>query len=142
MKKKTLVTKTIRQSVEIPATPLQVYEAIVNPVQHSAFTGTKATGRMQVGRTVQAYDGYISARVLALTPGRKIVQAWRTSEWPKGYPPSRLEISLAPSKGGTRLTMVQSAVPAAQVAQFTMGWKDYYWRPLKVYFVTSNAKNN
>ena len=142
MKKKTLPTKTIRQTVEIPATPVQVYEAIVNPVQHSAFTGTKAAGRMQVGRTVHAYDGYITARVVNLVRGRKIVQAWQTSEWPKGYPPSRLEISLAPSKGGTRLTMVQSQVPASQASQYTTGWKEYYWRPLKDYFATSNAKNN
>src|SRR5882672_1997281 len=142
MKKKTLYTKTIRQTVEIPATPVQVYEAIVNPVQHSGFTGTKATGRMRVGKTVKAYDGYISSKVLALAPGRKIVQAWRTSEWPKGYPPSRVVISLAPSRFGTRLTMVQTAVPASQAAQYTMGWKEYYWRPLKHYFATSNARNN
>ena len=80
--------------------------------------------------------------MLALTPAKKIVQAWQTSEWPEGFPPSRLEISLAPTKSGTRLTMVQSDVPAVQAAEYTTGWKDYYWRPLKVYFVTSNAKNN
>jgi uncharacterized protein YndB with AHSA1/START domain len=140
--KKQLPTKTIRQTAKIPATPARVYEAIVNPIQHSAFTRAKAKGRMQVGKTVTAYDGYIRARVLKLVPGRKIVQSWRTTEWPDGYPPSRLEISLSPSKGGTRLTMVQSKVPASQAAQYNTGWKDYYWLPLKIYFATSNARNN
>jgi uncharacterized protein YndB with AHSA1/START domain len=134
MKQKVLPRKVIRQTVLIPAKPTQVYETLVDPKQHSALTGAKATGRMRVGKTTTAYDGYIASKVLKLVPGRKIVLDWTTSEWPDGYGPSRLEISLAPNRQGTRLTMVHSEVPAAQAPEYAQGWKDYYWNPMKVFF--------
>ncbi len=36
---------TINQKVIIPASPEEVYEAYVDPKKHSAFTGSKATGK-------------------------------------------------------------------------------------------------
>jgi len=102
--------------------------------KHAAFTGDSAEISSRVGGKIAAGDGYIHGKNLGLVKGKKIVQAWATTEWPDGYPPSRLQITLKKTKGGTRLEMVHSKVPAEQRDYYAQGWKDYYWEPLKSYF--------
>jgi uncharacterized protein YndB with AHSA1/START domain len=129
-----LKTKTIKQKVIIPATPKEVYETLMDPKKHSAFTGSNATGDPRVGGKFTAWDGYISGRNLELDRGKRIVQEWITTEWPDGYPTSRLELTLKKVKEGTELSMVHSEVPAEQADDYEQGWFDSYWNPLRKYF--------
>ena len=125
---------TIRQTVMIDAEPLKVYEAFVEPEKHSAFTGAAASGTARKGGRFTSWDGYISAKYVELVKGKKIVQSWETSEWPEGYPPSRLELRFKAKGNKTELTMVHSKVPSSQVEMYTGGWFESYWDPLKKYF--------
>ena len=127
-------TRTIRQRVTIPAPPAKVYEALVNAKKHAAFTAAEATGVARVGARFTAWDGYISGKHLLLDKGRRIVQEWTTTQWPRGASASRLDIRLAPSGNGTALTMIHSGVPASRAASLRDGWKEYYWTPLKAWF--------
>ena len=126
--------KTITQRILVQATPAEVYEAFVNSRVHAAFTGSPATGSARVGGRFTAWDGYISGVHRELVKGRRIVQDWRTSEWPDGAKPSRVEFSLKAVKGGTEIRMVHSDVPAEQADSYRQGWIDYYWDPLKAHF--------
>jgi activator of HSP90 ATPase len=125
---------TIRQTALIDATPLEVYQAYVDPKKHAAFTGQSATGAPKVGRTFTAGDGYITGKYLALERGKRILHEWTTTEWPKDYPVSILELTLKAKGKKTELTMVHSKVPAEQVDYYAEGWKEYYWKPLQKYF--------
>jgi activator of HSP90 ATPase len=127
-------TKGIKQTVFIPATPDQVYDAYIDAKKHSDFTGGKATSDPKVGGKFTAWDGYIIGKNLELIQGKKIVQEWTTTEWPKGYPPSILELSFISKEEGTELIMNHSKVPAEQVESYRQGWIDYYLEPLKEYF--------
>ena len=73
-------------------------------------------------------------RDIELEKGKKIVQEWKTTEWPKGYPPSIVELTLKPKGTKTELTMIHSKVPAEQAKSYEDGWKEFYWEPLKKYF--------
>jgi len=126
--------KTITQRILVQATPAEVYEAFVNSWIDAAFTGSPATGSARVGGRFTAWDGYISGVHRELVKGRRIVQDWRTSEWPDGAKPSRVEFSLKAVKGGTEIRMVHSDVPAEQADSYRQGWIDYYWDPLKAHF--------
>jgi uncharacterized protein YndB with AHSA1/START domain len=130
-------TRTITQTIMIPAAPAQVYEAFIDPEKHSEFTGTKTTGSQEVGGEVSASDGYITARNIELKQGKKIVQEWITSEWPEGYPPSILELDLKKVREGTELTMTHSRVPDEQADDYAEGWMEYYWNPQIEYFQKS-----
>jgi activator of HSP90 ATPase len=130
----TKAAKTIRQTIFIPVKPVQLYDALIDPRIHSAFTGAKATGPRKVGGKFTAWDGYITGRFLKLEKGKKVVQEWRTTEWPKGRPPSIVEFAFKEKEGGTELTMVHSKVPAGQVESYREGWIDFYWKPMKEYF--------
>ncbi|MDE1852340.1 MAG: SRPBCC domain-containing protein [Thaumarchaeota archaeon] len=126
--------ETIKQTVLIDASPAEVYEAYVNPKKHAEFTGSPATGTPKVGGKFTASDGYISGEYVELEKGRRIVHWWTTTEWPEGYPPSKMELRLKPKGKKTELTMIHSKVPAEQAKRYAEGWQEYYWEPLKKYF--------
>jgi activator of HSP90 ATPase len=126
--------RTITQTVVVPAAPADVYAAFVNARKHAAFTGSPATGAARVGAKFTACDGYTSGVHRELVAGRKVVQSWRTTEWPADAPDSLLTLTFKKAKGGTELKMIHSNVPAAQADRYRQGWIDYYWTPLKAYF--------
>ena len=105
---------TITQKIIIKATPTEVYDAFIDPKKHSEFTGSKATGKPVVGSKFTAWDGYIQGKNLELEKGKRIVQEWVTTDWPKNFPPSRLELNFKDLGGKTEITMVHLDVPAVQ----------------------------
>jgi uncharacterized protein YndB with AHSA1/START domain len=123
---------TIVQEEIFDAAPMDVYEALVDPAKHAQFTGSTATGEPVEGGTFTAWDGYIEGRHERLVPGARIVQLWRTSEFPEGHPDSRLELELRPeAEGKTRLRLTHSGVPRDQAKSYEKGWVDHYWTPLR-----------
>jgi len=123
---------TIVQEEIFDAAPMDVYEALVDPAKHAQFTGSAATGEAVEGGAFTAWDGYIEGRHERLVPGARIVQLWRTSEFPTGHPDSRLELELRPeAEGKTRLRLTHSGVPRDQAKSYEQGWVDHYWTPLR-----------
>jgi len=126
--------KTLKQKVIISAEPDELYEAFIDGKKHSEFTGAKATSDPKIGGKFTAWDGYIFGKHLELEKGKKIVQEWATTEWPKGYPPSIFELKFKKVQGGTEIEMIHSKVPEEQADDYNKGWEDHYWIPLKEYF--------
>jgi activator of HSP90 ATPase len=122
-------TKTIKQTMFIPAKPADVYTTFLDPKKHSQFTGSEATCDPRSGGKFTAWDGYILGKNLELKAYRRIVQEWKTTEWPEGYPPSIVEFSFREKGTGTELTMVQLRVPADQADSYAKGWVNFYWTP-------------
>jgi uncharacterized protein YndB with AHSA1/START domain len=127
-------TRTIRQTVWLPASPALVYEALMTSKGHAAFTGAKARISPRVGGRFEAWDGYIHGTNLELVPDRKIVQAWRPSEedWPGDYD-SKVTFLLAAYRKGTRVRFTHSGVLVQHAGHLSTGWKESYWGPLKKY---------
>jgi activator of HSP90 ATPase len=132
-----MATEKIELSDIIPATPEQIYAAWLDPAEHEAMTGGEATmERPEAGAVFSAGDGYIWGKNLELEPHRRIVQSWRTSEFPDDAPDSRLEILLDDAPEGTRVTLIHSEIPEGQGAQYEGGWRDYYFTPMKKHFAS------
>jgi uncharacterized protein YndB with AHSA1/START domain len=130
----------IGQTVFFKASPEDVYDALLDPKKHAEFTGSPATTSHDEGASFTAWGDYITGKNLELVKGKKIVQEWKTSEWPDGYPVSRLELILTAKNGGTQLEMIHSNVPAEQVSEYSGGWKSAYWEPLKEYLAKGEMK--
>lgn len=125
---------TIVQEEIFDAAPMDVYEALIDPSKHAAFTKSTATGEPIEGGAFTAWDGYIAGRHERLVPGARIVQMWRTTEFPSGHPDSRLELELRPEADNkTRLRMTHSGVPRSQAKSYEKGWVEHYWDPLREY---------
>ena len=118
----------------IPASPERIYKAWLSSKEHSAFSGGKAVVSSKVGGKFTAWDGYISGRNIQLRPGKRIVQSWRTTEFPNDAPDSRLEIIFIQAKQGTKITLNHTRIPSGQAGEYRQGWKDYYFEPMKQYF--------
>ena len=116
------------------AAPEKVYRAGLNSRAHAAFTGGEAAIDPVPGGEFSAWDGYIVGTTIELDPPRRIVQSWRTSEFPPDAPDSRLMLELHAERGGTRLVLSHTEIPAGQGADYAQGWIDNYFEPMQRYF--------
>jgi len=126
-------TKTIKQTAEFKVSPLQVYEALMDPKKHAKFTGESAKINQKEGGSFSVYSGYASGKNIKLVPGKLIVQSWTTTDWPKGHY-SEVIFEFQKSDHGTKMTFTQKDVPEANCASIKDGWKDFYWKRMEEYF--------
>ena len=122
----------IEVSGEIPTTPEMAYQAFVDPELHAAMTGAAATSETTGEFT--AWDGYITGRTLEAHPGQRLLQAWRTSQFPEDAADSILEIRFEASPGGTRVTFDHREIPEGQGMNYQQGWVDHYLVPMRAWF--------
>jgi activator of HSP90 ATPase len=94
----------------------------------------------RVGGKFIAGGGYMRGTTLELDPPRKIVQSWRTTEFSEDAPDSRLEVTLEKTEGGTKITIVQTEIPAGKGTSLRQASIDYYFTPMKRYFAARSAK--
>jgi len=128
-----MATETIELWEIFPASPREIYEAWLSSA-HGKMVGSTATVDPRVGGAFTAWDGYIRGTTLELEPYRRIVQAWRTTEFSAPSPDSRLELLLEQVEGGTKLKIRHSEIPEGMSASLEQGWIDHYFRPMKEYF--------
>jgi uncharacterized protein YndB with AHSA1/START domain len=128
---------SIKTSALIPAQPEAIYTAWMSSKGHGEMTGSGARVTARVGSKFSAWDGYISGTTLELKPHSRILQSWRTTDFAEEEPDSLLEIILARTKGGTRVTLNHSKIPAGHGPEYKKGWIDFYFKPMKEYFARS-----
>ena len=128
---------SIKVSAVIPAEPQAVYDAWMSTKGHAAMTGNPAKVTAKVGGSFSAWDGYISGKTLELEPPKRILQSWRSTDFEAGDPDSKLEILLEKTKGGTKVTLVHTEIPAGQGNEYRKGWLDFYFKPMKEWFGSS-----
>jgi len=124
----------VKLSVTLPASPDVIYKAWLNGKEHTKFTGEETKSSAKKGGEFLAGGGYMSGKNLELDPGKKIVQSWRSTEFPKDAEDSRLELQLEKSGKGTKLTLIHSDIPEGQKDMYKQGWKEFYFKPMKKYF--------
>ncbi|MBK7456764.1 MAG: SRPBCC domain-containing protein [Anaerolineales bacterium] len=111
-----------------------IYKAWLSTEGHSAITGSHAKVDGTVDGDFAAWDGYIQGMFLELEPNRRILQAWRTAEFPSEAEDSLVEILLEEEHGKTKLTLNHWNIPEGQAESYKTGWEDFYFKPMKVYF--------
>jgi uncharacterized protein YndB with AHSA1/START domain len=124
----------------LPTTPEEVYAAWLDSEEHSKFTGEVATIDPAPGGKFTVWNGYIAGTTLESEPARRILQAWRTTEFGASDPDSLLEILIEPLGGGTRLTLRHSNIPSGQGAAYQEGWQHHYFVPMAAYFGQAPAR--
>ncbi|MBI4064835.1 SRPBCC domain-containing protein [Candidatus Gottesmanbacteria bacterium] len=125
---------TIKQTISFDASPQKVYKAFMDEKEHAAFTGAHVKIENKVGGTFSIWDGYAIGTTKELVPGKKIVQTWRASDWPKDHY-STVTLEFLAAGKSTKLIFTQVHVPEDQEKSIAEGWYEYYWNPLKDYFL-------
>ena len=129
------MTDSFEITVFIPEVSVnQIYNAWMDSAEHSAFTGSPAQVDIDSQRRFTAWDGYISGRTLEVEPYHRILQSWRTTEFPESSPDSRLEILIKNEENGAQITLLHSNIPSGQGQNYRSGWEEYYFEPMQRYF--------
>ena len=123
---------TINQVFPVKAKKL--FKAWLSSKMHGQMTGSKAEIEPVVDGKFDIWDGYITGNTIQLVQDEKIVQKWRTTEFPKGAPDSLLTLEFKAHEKGTDLILTHSEIPDGQGDQYKQGWIDYYFEPMKDYF--------
>ena len=121
-------------TLTLNASAQEIYDAWMSTDGHTGMTGKAAQVDPKISGTFSAWDGYIFGKTLELEPAKKIVQAWRTTEFPEDAVDSHVEILLEEKQGRTKLTLKHTDMPEDQVESYKQGWKDFYFKPMKEYF--------
>jgi activator of HSP90 ATPase len=129
-------------SITLPVSAKQLYAAWIDSRQHSDFTGYPARIIPHAGGAFQAFDDYITGATLELEPGRRILQSWRTKDFPADAPDSLLEVTIAKFEKGSKLTLLHTNLPKDQVEQYKDRWKEYYFIPMKGFFSQKTVMRN
>ncbi len=118
----------------IPASLQEIYDAWLSSDGHAAMTGGQpAQASAVVGDSFTAWGGYIKGKNKELEPGRRIVQAWRTTEFATSDADSQIELLLEPAAGGTRVTLTHTNVPDGHTT-YREGWQTHYFDKMKAHF--------
>ena len=119
----------------VAAEPQRVFSAWLDPKEHASFTGGgEAVVEPWNGGRFIAWDGYIHGILLGVDAPVRIVQTWRTSEFPPEARDSRVTVEFDAVRGGTRVRVRHSDLPPSQVKRYEKGWIEHYLKPLVRYF--------
>ena len=119
----------------VPAEPQRVFAAWMDAKEHAAFTGGgEAIVEPWAGGRFTSWEGYIHGIFLGVDAGKRIVQTWRTVEFPPEARDSRLVVEFETARGGTRVRIRHTELPPSQLKKYEKGWLDHYLKPLVKYF--------
>ena len=134
-----MALESFRVSTVFPVSRRRLYDAWLDAEEHAGFTGGAASVDARVGGKHTAWDGYIQGKILDLVDGQRIVQSWRTAEFPKGAADSRIEVLLREVETGTEIAIVHIDIPEGQGARYQSGWVENYFDPMRDYFAQGGA---
>jgi len=113
--RRTYMCKTIKQKVKFRAEPAAVYRLLV-------------TTSDKVGRQFRMGEG--SGVVVDLAPSKRVVRAWRESDYPEGVF-SMAAFTLRPVDTGTELTLTHRGVPKELIPRTEERWRRDYWELMR-----------
>ena len=118
-------------TVTINARAESIYKAWLSTEGHSAITGSPAKVDGTINGDFTAWDGYIWGMFLELDENKRILQAWRTGEFPSEVEDSIVEILLEEEHDKTKITLNHSNIPEGQADSYKQGWEDFYFKPMR-----------
>lgn len=121
--------RIVQHSRYFPVSPLVLYGSYVDPERHASLTGAPVRIAASVGAAFEAFEGRIHGTILHLTPGRQIVQSWRSFEWEAEELDSVLVLSFTAEGSGTRLDLAQINVPDRLFPTLQENWPMRYLDP-------------
>jgi activator of HSP90 ATPase len=123
--------KTIKQRARFKLEPGQVYHLLTDSQRHTKLTGQKAVIGNRVGSAFSTHGGRVSGILVDLVPGRRVVQAWRSKDFPVGAF-SMASFELSPTNdGGTELVLTHRGVPKALIPSVEADWRTTYWDKIR-----------
>ena len=115
-------------SIEIHATPEEVFDYLVTAAGVTAWMGEHAALEPHVGGAFQVdiAGAPIRGQYLEVVRPHRVVVSWGVAgsdEFPSGT--SRVSFTLSPTEQGTRVDLLHSELPEVRVAGHVDGWAHF-----------------
>lgn len=128
--------KTIEKVVTIAARPETVFEYFIDPLKYVRWKGKRANLDARPGGVfeVEFDSGDVAqGEFVEIRPNERVVFTWGwvgSETCPPGT--SRVEVQLERVAGGTRLRLVHTGLPEAEVTTHAEGWDHFLSRLVAV----------
>lgn len=121
----------ISHTVYFQTPPHEVFVRLTDAAQLSKYTGTSCTFSATNGGKFSYGDANvgITGINLYLMQDAKLLQSWRSNEWPPSHS-STVKVSLEKLESGTVLQLDQLDVPEAFIKKTDEWWQNVFWKPL------------
>ena len=127
------MSNAIHQEILFSASCERIYTALTNADQFSELTEAPAEINSEAGGQFSCFGGMITGQTIELVPGRRLVQAWRVSNWEPGlYSIVKFELEEI-NETETKLIFDHTGFPDEHCDHLEQGWHKKYWSPLKKY---------
>ncbi|HRH63806.1 MAG TPA: SRPBCC domain-containing protein [Bacteroidia bacterium] len=124
--------KTFKKYFTLPASPEEVYLALVKPESIMLWTGDWAEMSELPGSEFSLWDGSIVGKNIAFEPNKKIVQHWYFDE---ASSDSIVTIKLHPQGNETSMEVTHTNIPDTDYDEIAAGWVESYYENLLDFFV-------
>ncbi len=123
--------KDFKKYYILPATPEEVYNALVNPLAIRLWTGEAVVMSEEPGSEFSLWDGSIEGKNISFEKNRKMEQEWYFGDQET---PSIVTIILHPHKHGTSMEVRHTNIPDDAFEDITEGWSQSYVASLEEFF--------
>jgi activator of HSP90 ATPase len=124
---------SLRQEVDLKATPQRIYQALLSSKDFAAYTGAPAEIDPKAGGAFSLFGGQVVGRNIELIPNQRIVQAWRVvADFPDGVY-TMVKFELKPRDSQTSVILDQTGFAEGDFDHLSAGWHSHYWEPLKIF---------
>ena len=115
-------------SVDILATPEEVFAALTNPFQIALWSGYPAVMKPEKGFEFSLWEGDICGVNVEVVPDQKLVQEWFFGDIAET---SIVTLTLKKEKECTRVELLHVHIPDEVYEEITEGWREYYLGAIK-----------
>ena len=126
--------EALRVTSTIPVAPTTLYFAWIDSTHHSSMTGQTAKLDPVVGAKYSCCNGYVTGKLVILDLGRRIVESWRTTDFPRDAADSRVEVHFETFGMSTRILILHTEIPEGQSEKYKALWNERYIAPMRAYF--------
>lgn len=123
-------TTTVVMDVVFQCSGDDFYNVLTTPDLVSAFTHQSVMFQAIKGGRFQLFDGNITGEFIELCPGKKIVQHWRTKQWPD-WLYSTVTVNINQQEDHTKVKVTLVGVPKSDETMTRQNWERYYFTPIK-----------
>lgn len=120
--------------VVLNVSPKRLYDDWLDAAVHEQIIGAQADIKPELGYEFTMWDGYITGRNKELEPGKKIVQSWRTEEFPSEARDSTLTLIFSDHRNGTELILIHRDLQPGDAEKYDEGWRENYFPGLEEYY--------
>src|SRR5262249_41396871 len=117
--------------IHIEADPEVVFDYFIKPEALVQWLGDRAILEPRPGGRFTLFfaERAVEGRYVEIDRPRRVVITWGRAG-SSVLPPrsSRLEVTLTPEAGGTRVAIVHTGLPASEIARHALGWRHYLAR--------------